>query len=175
GLAGTVATPNDTTRDRLRQRAESLGGWPDGLAIAVGQTDAVLRWADAAVVASGTVTLQVARHGTPMVIFYKSDSRFLYSVLSPILFETEFFTLPNLIARREIAPEFVPLFGGGAPVVAAARALVSDPSAAEEQRAQLAEIVGAFEGRSADALAADAIEEIAGIAASAPKATLAAG
>lgn len=168
GLSAAVAASNERAAEALRGVADARGGWPEGLALAVGRTDAVLHWADAAVVASGTVTLQVARHNTPMVIFYKSGSRLLYSILAPLLFETEFFTLPNLIAGEEIAPEFVPLFSGSEPVIASALALVGHEDVAAEQRERLAKVVAAFADRRADALAADAIAEMAGLPALEP-------
>ena len=51
-----------------------LADWPAGASrpvVVEGQTDAVLASADVAVVASGTVTVQAALHGCPMVVVYR--------------------------------------------------------------------------------------------------------
>ncbi|MEO0483275.1 MAG: hypothetical protein AAF138_06585 [Planctomycetota bacterium] len=169
GLTGMIAATNQRAADRLVSMGSGRANWPEGLDIAIGRADAVLRWADVAAVASGTVTLRVARHGTPMTVFYKTKNRALYTVPAPMLFEAEFFTLPNLVAGREIAPEVVPMFGSPEPVIAAMRELLHSPERAEEQRAALAEVVEAFGDRRADRLAADAIEEIAGIPRATPR------
>ena len=51
-----------------------LADWPVGVTppvVVAGQTDEVLSSADVAVLASGTVTVQAALHGCPMVIVYR--------------------------------------------------------------------------------------------------------
>lgn len=146
----------------LKARAPADNGWPDGLASVVGATDAVIRWCNLALVKSGTVTLQVAKQTRPMVIFYKKSNPVAFLLARTIL-STKFFALPNVIAHREVVPEFVPHFGGAGPIAAAARALLASPEAADRQRAALDEVVSKFVGRNASAAAADAIEEVAGI------------
>ena len=159
-LEGVVAATTQPVADHLRTLADTTGGWPDRLHIVSGKTDAVLHWADLALVTSGTVTLQVARHRPPMAIVYKSQSPMLYMVLQPLLFATEFFTLPNLIAAREVVPEFVPHFEGHEPLTAAAARLLDDPEAAATQRAELESIVQQFTAHNAATEAADAIEPL---------------
>jgi len=57
------------------------------------------------VAASGTVTLQAAIHGTPMVIIYKvSPISFL---LGRALVRVPHIGLVNLVAGQELVPEFV--------------------------------------------------------------------
>jgi lipid-A-disaccharide synthase len=159
--AGVIAATTPEVERQLKARVPELGGWPEGLQIASGDTDAVIRWCDLALVKSGTITLQIARQIRPMVAFYRL-SPLLYYFLGKWIISTKYYTLPNVLAHREIVPEFVPHFGGHEVLVEAAAALIDDPQRAERQRQELRRIVDLFKGRNAAAAAADAIAEIAG-------------
>jgi lipid-A-disaccharide synthase len=165
GIRATFAVTRPQVADELRRRARRLGGWPEGVQIVAGDTDAVIRWCDLALVASGTVTLQVARQNRPMVTFYRFGKIWkpVHAVLGRMLFKTQFFTLPNLIAGRRIVPELVPHFGDGRELAVEVYRLMRQPGYADEQRAALAEICRRFEGRRAGTLAADAIEGVLGL------------
>jgi hypothetical protein len=117
--------------------------------------DAAIRWCDLALVKSGTITLQIARELRPMVTFYKS-SPLGYYLIGKWVLSTKFFTLPNLLAHREIVPEFVPHFGGANEIVQAARSLIDAPARAQEQREELARVIELFRDRNAASAAADA-------------------
>jgi lipid-A-disaccharide synthase len=160
--SGVIAATKPAVADQLRRVAAALGGWPEGLQITSGDTDGVIRWCDLALVKSGTITLQIARQLKPMVVFYKS-SRVLYYSFGKWVVATKFFTLPNVLAHREIVPEFVPHFGDASEIVQAARSLIDSPQKAQEQREELARVVEMFRGRNAASAAADAIEEVAGL------------
>lgn len=159
-LLGVIAATSETVANNLRATAEANGGWPSGLSIVVKDTDAVVRWCQFALVKSGTVTLQVARQGKPMVIFYKKSNPILFLLARTIL-STKVFSLPNIIADRRIVPEFVPHFGGPAPIVDRLLALISEPEVAERQRHDLAQMLSKFAGMHSAKAAADAIEEVA--------------
>lgn len=160
GAAGVIAATKPAVADRLRAMAEGLGGWPEGLQMGAADTDAIIRWCDLALVKSGTITLQITKQGRPMVVFYKIR-RLPYYAFAKWMVATKFFTLPNVLAHREIVPELVPHFGGSEAIVAAARRLIESPEAAQRQREELGRIAALFGGRNAAASAADAIEEIA--------------
>ncbi len=161
---GLVAATTPRVVERLKASAAELGEWPEGLAIVHGQTDAVLHWCDVALVVSGTVTLQVARHLKPMVIVYRSNP-VLYFALAQWLLASEYLTLPNLIAGREVVPELVPHFGGPEPLIAKAHELLTDAHAAEAQRANLRQIVDRFREKDAGREAALHIERVLGLSA----------
>ncbi len=162
GAVGVIAATTPAVQNDLKRRAESLGGWPEGLAIAAGDTDSIIRWCDLAIVKSGTITLQIARQNRPMVAFYKSNP-LPYYLVGKWVVSTKYFTLPNVLAHREVVPEFVPHFGGHEPLVAAAAALLDDPARADVQREELRRIADLFRGRNAASAAADAIAEMAGL------------
>ncbi|MBK7405642.1 MAG: lipid-A-disaccharide synthase [Phycisphaerales bacterium] len=163
---GVVAATTAAVAERIRSLAARHGGWPESLEVAVRQTDAVIHWSDLALVVSGTVTLQIARQQRPMIIVYKS-SPLLYMLLARWVLSTEFLTLPNLVAGREIVPEFVPHFGGHEPIAAEALKIIRSPETASRQRAELARITEQFDGHHAGAEAAEAILLHLGIGAAA--------
>jgi lipid-A-disaccharide synthase len=157
---GVVAATTPAVAKMLEQRAMDLGGLPDGLRIAFSDTDSIVRWCDLALVKSGTITLQIARQNRPMVVFYKS-SPFAYYLVGKWLVTTKYFTLPNVLAHREIVPELVPHFGDHREIVAAARDLLDHPEKIATQRAELARVVDQYQGRNAAHAAARAIVDVA--------------
>ena len=163
-MRGVVAATRPEVEPVLRQlAADAKQDWPDSLDIRFGATDAVVRWCDLAIVVSGTVTLQIARQRRPMVIVYKS-SRLLWSLVARWIIRAPFFTLPNLVAGREIVPELVPHFTGSDPIADRVVAILEDPASAEAQRRDLGEIASGFEGHHAANEAAEVIARTAGIA-----------
>jgi len=73
--------------------------------IVTGKTYEVLSVSEAALVTSGTATLETALFNTPQVVCYKT-SAFTYFV-AKMLVSTEFISLVNLIADKEIVKELV--------------------------------------------------------------------
>ncbi len=160
---GVIAATTPVVAEYLRERTLArLGAWPAGLDIVVGRTDAVINWCEVALVKSGTVTLQVARQGRPMVIFYKKSNPLLFLLARAVL-STKHYALPNVVANRRIVPEFVPHFGSARPIVDAAWGLITSPEEVARQQHDLRESLAPFRGRRAAQAAADAIEEIAGL------------
>lgn len=64
-----------------------------------------LAYSDLAIAASGSVTLEAAILGTPTIVIYKV-SRLSY-LLARLLVNIQFISLPNIIAGKEIFPEFI--------------------------------------------------------------------
>ncbi|MDE6225354.1 MAG: lipid-A-disaccharide synthase [Muribaculaceae bacterium] len=67
----------------------------------------LLAFARAAVVTSGTATLEAALIGTPQVVVYRSvGSKIVYGIFERIL-KIDYVSLPNLIMNKEIIPELL--------------------------------------------------------------------
>ena len=140
----------------LDQRVESMlhritlkkrsAGWPPNLTVVTGHTEAVIDWCDAALVASGTVTLQVAVRRKPMVIIYNVNR--VLAMLAPFVVRSRTFTLPNLISEwaglGRAVPELVPHFGQVEPVVDQLAGILDDPRIARRQQELLDEIASRF-------------------------------
>lgn len=72
-----------------------------------GRTFELMNYACAALVTSGTATLETALLGTPQVVVYRAvGSKFVYNVFKHIL-KVKFVSLPNLIANRDIVKELL--------------------------------------------------------------------
>lgn len=97
----------------------------------------ILRAADAALITSGSATMDAVYQGCPCVILYRL-SWLNYLVAKPHV--AGFIGQPNLIAGREIAPEFLSPGGNPRRIAAAAQRLLADPSARETQRREFAAI-----------------------------------
>jgi lipid-A-disaccharide synthase len=78
-------------------------------------SDAVIRWADLVLTKSGTTTLQVARHAKPMVVMYAA-AWWKWHLFARWLITTRFIALVNILAGRELVPEYIPFYGSPLPV-----------------------------------------------------------
>ena len=72
-----------------------------------GQTYALLRHASAALVTSGTATLETALFDVPQVVCYSMRAGRLMSFLRKMVLKVPFVSLVNLIAGREVVKELV--------------------------------------------------------------------
>lgn len=78
-----------------------------GLRVVFGCTPVLVKYARAAVVVSGTATLETAIIGTPQVVVYRANgSRLSYNLMSKLL-KVKYVSLPNLIVDRAIIPELL--------------------------------------------------------------------
>jgi lipid-A-disaccharide synthase len=78
---------------------------PDGPAILFGQTHELLRYAHAALVTSGTATLETALFGVPQVVCYKGGS-VSYAIARRIV-DVKFISLVNLVVDRQVVKELI--------------------------------------------------------------------
>ncbi|MBP5380675.1 MAG: lipid-A-disaccharide synthase [Bacteroidaceae bacterium] len=72
-----------------------------------GQTYRILQHSTAALVTSGTATLETALFRVPQVVCYHTKAGWFYSFLRRVLIKVPYVSLVNLIASREVVPEFV--------------------------------------------------------------------
>ena len=78
-----------------------------GLKVVFGATPTLLKYSRAAVVVSGTATLETALIGTPQVVVYRANgSRLSYNIMSHLL-KVKYVSLPNLIVNNSIIPELL--------------------------------------------------------------------
>jgi lipid-A-disaccharide synthase len=115
-------------------------GWPPDLPvkIVVGQTYNALAAADAAIVSSGTATIEAALLDVPMVVVYRVTP--LTALLAKPLVRTPFFSMVNLIAGKRVVPELIQDDFTPARVAAEILRLLNDQSVREGLRRDLAEV-----------------------------------
>jgi len=71
------------------------------------QTYNTLRYATAALVTSGTATLEAALFRTPQVVCYYMKAGYLASFIRKLILKIPYISLVNLIAGKEVVPELV--------------------------------------------------------------------
>lgn len=78
-----------------------------GLKVVFGCTPVLVKHATAALVTSGTATLETALLSTPQVVCYRSNGkRIAYKIMERLL-KVKYVSLPNLIIGNEIVPELL--------------------------------------------------------------------
>lgn len=116
--------------------------------------------ADAALAASGTVTVELAIAGTPTVVTYKLPR--LESRIARLLVHTTYVSAVNIAADKEIMPEFLMERARPELVVDALAPLLRDPALRDAQAARIRGVAKALSvpGRKPSDLAAEAILKI---------------
>jgi len=100
----------------------------------------VIAVADAAMVASGTATLETALLETPMVVIYKVSG--ISYAIGRRFISVDHISLVNLIAGRTLVPELIQAEANPERIAAEVREIVTRRGKAREMRAALAEIRG---------------------------------
>jgi lipid-A-disaccharide synthase len=131
--------------------------WHSALKVRVveGQTYNALAAADAAIVSSGTATVEAALLDVPMVVIYRVTP--LTALLAKPLVRTSYFSMVNLIAEREVVPELIQKDFTPARVAEEVLRLLTSQPAREELRAGLAGVRDRLGPPGAVDRAADAI------------------
>lgn len=104
-----------------------------------------LAHAHLALAASGTVTVEAALLGTPLVTFYRVNA--LSWLLGRRLVRAPFLSMVNLVAGRRIAPELIQDEMTGERIAAEAIRLLEDDGAREGMRAGLAQVAALLASR----------------------------
>ena len=118
----------------------------------------VLSVSDLAVVASGSVTLESAIIGTPIIITYKVSSLtyLLYKIVSRI----RFLGLVNIIAGKEIAPELLQYNATPEKIAGAILKILTNDKVRTDMRADLKKVSASLGSPGASRRAADAVLEL---------------
>lgn len=124
-----------------------------------GLTWEVLAQADLAVAASGTVTIEAAMLGTPMVTFYRANALDWY--LGRWLVKSPFLSMVNIVAGRKVVEELIQHDCTPEKIAAEAMRLLGNEGARREMQAELAQIVAQLRSdRDPLETAADCIEQV---------------
>ena len=115
-------------------------GWPPEihLKIVLGQTYNALAAADAAIVSSGTATVEAALLDVPMVVIYRVTA--LTALLAKPLVRTPYYSMVNLIAGKRAVPELIQNDLTPGRVSAEVLRLLHDPAARESLRRDLTQV-----------------------------------
>lgn len=135
--------PTSVLRDRCR--------------VVTGDSAGTMQRAFAGMVASGTATLESAFFRMPFVLVYKVSWPTYFA--ARFLMQTRFLGMPNVLADREIVPEFLQHEARPKAVAAATLRLVDDSGAREQMLANFDEVIAKLGETGASEKAARAILE----------------
>ena len=109
--------------------------FPPDIEIVEGQTLELLRASDAAIVKSGTSTLEAAAANCPQVVVYEMPRALHWQVkLTGLRKKIPFVSMPNIIAERAIVPELLGESCRAANIAAQMEPLLFESSASEKMR-----------------------------------------
>ncbi len=126
-----------------------------------GQAQQALAAADAAIVASGTATLETLLTGRPMVVAYRVSAVTAFLLRNVGLVKVPYFSQPNLLAGRPLVPEFFQEAVQGAALGDALLGELADPRHVRELQGEFAQIHQVLRRGGADR-AAQAILDLIG-------------
>ncbi len=130
-----------------------------GIMLVENATYELMRHSDAAVVTSGTATLETGWFGTPMVVVYRTSP--LTYMIGRLLVDVPYIGLVNIVAGRHVVPEFVQGSMTVRHIVPVISRLLTDPAAAQEMREQLGVIRERLGAPGASARVAEGIRTLA--------------
>jgi lipid-A-disaccharide synthase len=117
--------------------------------------------ATVALAASGTVTVEAALLGTPMVTFYRVTP--LTYAIGKRMVDVPFFSMVNLIAEKAVITELIQNDMSGARLAEEAARLLDNPGEREKMKQELARVTARLAGnQGGDVMtrAADAVEQV---------------
>jgi lipid-A-disaccharide synthase len=123
--------------------------------VAQGDTHNVVAGADFAIVTSGTATLETAIIGCPLVIIYKVN--LLTYIIYKLVSMTKWIGIVNIIAGREISPEFLQYDAVPEKISASVISMLSDKNKSEAMREELKGVKDSLGASGASKRAATAI------------------
>jgi lipid-A-disaccharide synthase len=123
--------------DTLATEMRALAG--ERCVVTTGNAHELMQRAGAGMVCSGTATLEAAYFGLPMTILYRVA--WLTWVVGKRLVRVPFLGMPNILAEKEIVPEFLQDAAQPEPIAAAVLELLSNPATRERQQAELRRVI----------------------------------
>ena len=137
-ISEAVALPEGYVSNRLK---------PSGIEIRPvrGDSQKVIRAADAVVVASGTASLETALLGVPMVVLYVGDL-LSYTLVKYFLIQVDYISLVNLLSGYEAVPELCQKQVRPQPIANALREVLLDDGVRARQVRAFERIQNALEG-----------------------------
>jgi lipid-A-disaccharide synthase len=136
--------------------------------IVVGQTADIMQRAFVGIVASGSATLEAAYFRMPFVLIYKVA--WPTYVAARLVVDVDYLGMPNLLAGKEVVPEFIQHEAKPGSVAKAVRLLMDDGNARDQMISDFEAIISKLGGNSAgDTAAREILNELLSVAPSATK------
>lgn len=152
-----VSVASDVVSDTIRHCMNASGVSATTYA---GKNADLLTAADLTLVASGTATLEVAHYGSPMIVMY-NGSKLMYHLFARWKLTLKHLCLINILAERELIPEFMPYYDSTIPIGRCAVDLLSAPDRLADMRRELSELLSGFNQPGASDRVADILLNMA--------------
>jgi lipid-A-disaccharide synthase len=132
----------------------------DGLFhVVTGETAATMQRAAVGIIASGSATLEAAYFRLPYVLIYKVA--WPTYLAARLVVNVKYLGMPNLLANKEIVPEFIQHRARPNAIAKAALQLINDPAARDEMISEFDRIVAKLgEGGASERAARAIVEEL---------------
>jgi lipid-A-disaccharide synthase len=158
GDEGTKA-PNESGRmskrddaigtPRPSSKGEGVRGLPESterpwIEIKQGETAVIMQRVWAGIVASGSATLEAAYFRLPFVLIYKVA--WPTYLAARLVVNVEYLGMPNLLADKEVVPEFIQHRAKPSAIVKAAQPLIENTNARERMISEFDAIIGKLQG-----------------------------
>ena len=134
-IAFTTVALNDETKSKLQ--SSQLAGFECEYSV-----DSVVETSEAsdfALTTSGSACLEIASAGCPMVIMYHTN-KILWHLVGRWLIQTKFLSLVNILAHKELVPEFMPYFKSPRQVYETAVELAGNPEKLKQTSSDLVDL-----------------------------------
>jgi lipid-A-disaccharide synthase len=155
GTRFEVAAISEAIGAEIQQLLVNSGLPRDNIRVGVGENSSIMQRACVGIIASGTATLEAAYFRLPFVLVYKVA--WLTYFAARLLVRIKHLGMPNVVAGREIVPEFIQHRAKPPAIARAILALLNDQVSRQRMIADFDEVVGKLGQGDADQTAAQAI------------------
>jgi lipid-A-disaccharide synthase len=147
-----AAASEDLAREMKTKLPSHLAG---AIQVIGGETAEIMQRAWAGIVASGSATLEAAYFRLPFVLIYKVAWPTYLAARAVV--KVNYLGMPNLLANKEVVPEFIQHRAEPHTMADEMRILVDDPIAREQMISEFDTVIGKIGGAGASQAAARAI------------------
>ena len=154
-LGFEIAAVSETLAATIRQMLERSKVSSDVAEIVIGQSSIVMQRSFVGVVASGTATLEAAYYRLPFILIYKVS--WMTYLAGRLLIRVKYLGMPNVLADREIVPEFIQHRARAGVLAKAVASLLSESERRQRMISELDESVARLGGRGASERTARAV------------------
>ena len=146
-----IVLPNDALVAHAKLQVPEVSDWD----IRVGGLHEILPDADVAIASSGTVTLECAWFKVPTVVLYKTS--WITYLLGKLFLKVKHIAMPNLLASREVFPEFIQREANAQNLAREAKMFIDGSGKREQTLVDLEEIAASLGGKGAANRASKAV------------------
>ena len=146
-----IVLPNDSLVAQAKLQVPEVSDWD----IRVGGLHEILPDTDVAIASSGTVTLECAWFKVPAVVLYKTS--WITYLFGKLFLKVKHIAMPNLLASREVFPEFIQREANAQNLAREARMFINGSGKRKQTLVDLEEIAASLGGKGAANRASKAI------------------